>query len=108
MGPGRKSLQPIDGLVQFLNWIQVESSGENVRYSGKDSDRARASKFVHLCCETVGLSKGQIDRALKRNAAEYHRALEHQGIDMALDEMVDEDKRLSRGKRSRPRSRSSR
>jgi hypothetical protein len=108
MKSGRKSIEPIDGLVQFLNWLQVESSGENVQHSGKDSDRAKASKFVHLCCETVDLSKGQIDRALKRNAAAYHRALEHQGIDTALDEQVVDKVRLSRAKRSRPRSRSMR
>jgi hypothetical protein len=106
MSPGRKSTRPIDGLVSQLNWMLAKSGKDNVIRSNKRSASAQSSDFIRFCCKKVGLSDGQIDRAIKRNIAEYHRALEYRGIDMARDETIDGDELQSRAKRSRPRSRS--
>lgn len=106
MKPGRKAIEPIDGLVKQLNWVLTDIGRSQVIRSGKDSGKAESSKFIRFCCRKVGLSDGQIDRALRRNVAEYHRGLEYQAFDVSADEPVNEDERRSRGKRSRPRSRS--
>jgi hypothetical protein len=75
MRPGRKSTGAIDRLVQSLNWLQARVTGDNTIRSGKASDVSRSAEFIHLCCGTVGLTKGQIDRALSRNVSEYHETL---------------------------------
>jgi hypothetical protein len=105
MRPGRKSTTLADRLVLMLNSVLAESSGNNVVRSTKLSAKARSSEFVRFCCKKVGLSDGQIDRAMKRNIADYHRTLEYHNFDLSLGESVDEEQRRERSRRCRPRSR---
>jgi hypothetical protein len=100
MQPGRKSVQPIDNLLKFLNWIQAEASDDNVQRSAKDSDRSNSTRFVHLCCKKVGLTKGQVERALRRNISEFHAAIMHDNFDLSVGKAIN--------KKYRPKSRRSR
>ena len=108
MRSGRKIIVLVDNLVESLNWIQADVTIDNVINSNKDARARKAigANFIALCCEKVGLSTGQIKRAIKRNVAKFHRALEYDGFDLALGENVPEQMIRKKSKRARPRSRS--
>jgi hypothetical protein len=72
MRRGRKSVSPTDFLVTFLNWIQREATRKEVVRSNKRTEKASAGIFIKLCCQKVGLSKGQVERSLKRSIARSH------------------------------------
>jgi hypothetical protein len=101
MGPGRKKL-PVDFLVMNLNWIQNTVTNDNVIRSNKRrSDKALGSAFIHMCCQKVGLSKGQIDRALRRNISYFHKSL-GDGLDVS-NHPFRTRKQYSASKRARPK-----
>lgn len=104
MMPGRKSVAPIDFLVAFLNWIQNDVTRDNVIRSNKRTEKASASTFIHLCCQKVGLSKGQVDRSLKRNISKFHNLLSH-GVDLSTNPFGTRNHK-SVSKRARPKSKS--
>ena len=101
MRPGRKRL-PVDFLVMHLNWIQNAVTKDNVIRSNKRADKARSSTFIHLCCRKVGLSKGQVDRALRRNISYFHKNLGN-GIDLSVNPRSAR-KHKSSSNRARPKS----
>jgi hypothetical protein len=82
MRPGRKSVAPIGYLVTQLNWLQNAFTRDNVMRSNKRTEKARGSEFIHLCCQKVGVSKGQVDRALRRNISQFHMTLAY-GADLS-------------------------
>jgi hypothetical protein len=106
MRPGRKSVEPLDSLVQYLNWIQADIVGDNVIRSNKNTEKARSSDFIRICCKKVGFTDGQIERALRRNASKFHHSLEHDAFDLSLGVSVREEKLRTKIKRARPRLRS--
>jgi len=103
-GPGRKSVQPMDRLVEQLNWIQAEFSQDAVTHSRKKTE-GNPAEFIRLCCRTVGLTDGQIDRAIKRYAARRHRNIQFQYFDLSTGEPLSEQDRVRKSRRSRPKSR---
>ena len=80
--PGRKSTAPIDFLVTNLNWIQNDATRDNVIRSNKKTEKTKGREFIRQCCKKVGLSEGQIDRALKRNISKFHNMLSR-GVDLS-------------------------
>jgi hypothetical protein len=102
MKAGRKSTSPVDFLVSFLNWVQNDATRDNVIRSNKRTERASGSEFIHLCCRKVGLSKGQTDRALKRNISKFHSMLSY-GVDLSVNPSGSRNQ-YSGSKRARPRS----
>jgi hypothetical protein len=72
MRPGRKSVKPTDFLITFLNQIQHEATREQVARSNKRTNEAKVRTFIEVCCRKVGLSKGQVDRSLKRTITISH------------------------------------
>jgi hypothetical protein len=104
MKPGRKSAGPVDFLVTHLNWIQNVATRDNVIRSKKKTEKASGSNFIYLCCQKVGLSKGQVDRALMRNISKFHSMLSY-SVDLSSDPFGAGNHK-SGSKRARPRSKS--
>jgi hypothetical protein len=109
MSPGRKSMQAIDFLIQALGSIQAQKSRDFVQRSTKDANKkwssgfARSTRFVTLCGNKVGLTPGQIERALKRSIAKYHDTLINHGFNTAIGGYID-GKQQPKSQRSRTAS----
>jgi hypothetical protein len=71
--PGRKSTAPLDFLIISLNEIQRDVTSDNVIRSNKRTDKASGSTFIHLCCRKVGVSKSQVERAIKRRVTNSNK-----------------------------------
>lgn len=98
MKPGRKSMQSIDFLIEHLNQIQGAVSGDYLKQS---TNRDTAAEFVVLCCEKVGLTRGQVLRSIKRRAANSHRVLTNDQFDITVGKYVRDDGHVPKSRRSR-------
>ncbi|MHC6157820.1 hypothetical protein ACVSQB_39440 [Bradyrhizobium elkanii] len=98
MKPGRKSTRSIDFLIEQLNQIQGAVSGDYLKQS---TNRDTAAEFVVLCCEKVGLTRGQVLRSIKRRAANFHRVLTNDQFDITVGKYVGDDGHVPKSQRSR-------
>jgi len=102
MKRGRKSSQPLDGLVKQLNWIQANATRDNVQRSTKIFGDRAYNKYINLCCQIADpdLTPAQIDRVLRKQIAEFHNVLINYSFDTSVGQGLD--------KKHQPKSRRSR